>query len=144
VPLPEDLKHAAVSALNERLRQAIAADPLDLERVRGFLEEARAADVPLDRPGLAYALQKRLEAEMQRFREAPDEAALLETVARACALVREFPEEPNLRRPQNVYWEMLHAELPERRSRAEAGDEAARGWVERFVDLGRSLKIKVE
>ena len=50
----------------------------------------------------------------------------------------------NLWKVQDVYWDLLQKVAPSFRSKAEAGDEPAREWVNRFAALGEKLGFAVE
>ncbi len=119
-PVPAGLVHGAETVLNGRVRTALEAPDPDPLAVRGTLEEVRKAEIGLDGPGLAYALQHRLEQRFAEFREAAPSADDLRRLRELAGLSFELPLEPNLRRVQNQYWEMMRSILPQRRAMAES------------------------
>ncbi|HYG62638.1 MAG TPA: DUF3536 domain-containing protein [Thermoanaerobaculia bacterium] len=142
-PLPNAFRAAAELVLNSDLRRSIGEVPMDLEEIRRLLAEARSLGVELDVKGLSYELEKALEAEVERLHESPVEPGLLERVEGAVSLARSAPFQLDLWQVQNRCYEMLQAVYPDKRSEAEAGDEAGEEWVRRFRALAEELRIQV-
>src|SRR5207244_2208372 len=65
--VPDVFQNTARFALNSLLRRAMEARPLDPDRVKTLLEEARLAGVELDSTTLEFALRKRIERLSDRF-----------------------------------------------------------------------------
>jgi hypothetical protein len=45
---------------------------------------------------------------------------------------------------QNIFFEMMQTVLPEKRLRADQGEETARAWLACFASLGEKLHFRVE
>jgi hypothetical protein len=98
----------------------------------------------LEYTGLEYTLRKQIENMMKTFSENPDDLDLLKGLAVAVNLGNQMPFQLKPWAFQNIYFEMMHTVLPERRWKAEHGDAEAREWVEIFVDLGNKLSVRVD
>ncbi len=142
IPQPRALYAAAEFVLNTSLRQALAEETLDLERVRTLLGEAEMSSVPLDGPGLAYALQLTLERMGEQLRAEPADRSLIAQLDEVAGFVRSLPFEVDLWKVQNVYYHLLHTVYPEFRKKTEEGDEDARAWIDYFNALGDKLQMR--
>jgi hypothetical protein len=132
---------AAELALNEELKRAFQAEPLDIDGIRGTLYEAEGVKATLDGAGLGYTLRKTIERMMHTFLENPDDIDLLAQIEAAVEMGNSLPFEVTFWKPQNLYWEMLETVFPEFRSRAARGEEAAGEWVRLFSSLGAKLSV---
>ncbi len=143
-PLPEPLPCTADFVLNLNLKLEFESPEMSVESVRSIIKDAQTLRIALDDAGLEYTLRKRIEMLARQFREAPDDPRALERLAAAVGLGKEMPFQLNLWAVQNSYYEMMHTVLPEKRWKAEHGEEAANEWVEIFVELGRELSVRVD
>ena len=84
-------------------------------------------------------VKNKMEQMMQSLAAAPQERALMSNLEKLSELVMPLPLGLNLWKVQNTYWEMAEKTLPAFQQRAQNGDEAARGWVNRFLSLGDHL-----
>jgi hypothetical protein len=140
VPQPRAFLATAEVVINGRLRQALRADEPDLQVVRGLLESAAREGVSLDGESLGYALGRRLEELMERFRVQPDDLDRLQRTDALVALAGALPFEVKLWQVQNAYFELLGSEYP---ARLQSLDPAARVWVQRFRSLGDGLGFQL-
>jgi len=137
-PLPRAFHSAAEFILNTDLRRALSGETLDVERIKGLLEETRAWNVELDTEGLSYLLQQTLRGMMAGFVSNPDDIFLLNSLVAAVELARSTPFAVDLWKVQNLYYEMLQTTYPEYRKRTKAGRE----WLTQFASLGEKLSIR--
>ncbi|HUF12482.1 MAG TPA: DUF3536 domain-containing protein [Longimicrobiales bacterium] len=142
LPQPPEFRAAADLVLNADVRREAASDDLDPDRMLSLLGEANESDVMLDRKGIGYAMTQTLERAMARLVEDPDDIDRLERVDRLASLMKSAPFEINLWTVQNLYWDLMHSVLPDKREDA-LEHEAARDWVGRFEGLGHTLNIVV-
>jgi len=142
-PLPKSFHSAAEFILNIDLRVALSSDTLEIERIRGLLDEARIWDIDIDTEGLQYELQRTLERMMSSFMSAPEEFPLLNNLVAAVELTRSSPFVVDLGKVQNLYYQMLQTTRPEFEKRAQQGDKTAAEWLGQFVSLGQKLSIRV-
>jgi hypothetical protein len=143
-PLPLPLRASAQVVLNLDLRRAFEDPEADLAAVRRWLDDAVAWEIELDEAGLAHALRETLERLAGELEAEPAEPERLLRLHRLVELSRTLPFHVPLSGAQNAYWRLLQGEAPARRAAAEAGDEAARAWLERFDALGEALGMRVE
>ncbi len=125
--------------LNNELWRLLEGDALDLERVRSLLAECAATKVTLYNQDLAYALKTHFDRILDRFVSEFRDMDALQRVLDAAELARLLPFQINLWKPQNAYCEIMTANLPEMRRRADKGNEQAKAWVEKFLMLGEKL-----
>jgi hypothetical protein len=79
-----------------------------------------------------------------RLAEAPEESGRIEALLQAAELARDVPFEVLLWRSQNHFFNVLRARYPEVVRRADAGDDEARCWVDRFRAAGEALWVAVD
>jgi hypothetical protein len=144
VPLPKPMATAAEFALNGLLRRELAAEPMDIERIRSLLEQARAAKIDLDTTTLEFTSRTALERLLEQFAANPDQLELLDRIDALMGLVRSLPFEVVLWKPQNIWFQMRRTVFDGFAERAAAGDAEASAWVERFRRLGESLGAQVD
>lgn len=144
VPMPKPLPCTAQFVLNFNLQREFLEPGMSPETVRNMIKEAGELRLALDKAGLEYALRNTLERLTNQFSNNPDDPEVLKELLTAVSLGKEMPFELNLWIVQNTYFEMMHTVLPERRWKADHGSEPAHEWVERFVELGRKLSVKVD
>ncbi len=144
LPIPRDLQLAAERSLNTQLQQAFMAEPFDQEEVRRLLDDARDHGITLDHASLAYTLGRAMERAAGRFEAEPDDGEALDGLEAMIGLARTLPFDVRLWSVRNFYYRMAKGAMPERRTRAAEGQEAAREWVDRFLALGNLLRVRIE
>jgi alpha-amylase/alpha-mannosidase (GH57 family) len=144
LPVPRAFLIAAEYAINAELRRAFEVDSLDLARARSLMDEANKLRLQLDRAGLAFTTQQSLERLALRFRDQPDDMAMLEQLADLAASAKALPFEIDRWRVQNLYYDMVQALYHSRRDAARAGDMDAARWVTLFTTVGEQLAVAVE
>jgi hypothetical protein len=143
-PLPKAFKDAAEFILNTDLRRALTSDELDMARIENLVSNSRIWDSELDSEGHGYLLQRTLTRMMHGVFDNPDDEALLEKLTAAVDLSRGLPFPLDLGQVQTLFYRMLPTARSDRKARGEAGDEAAKGWLDRFDALGIRLKVRTE
>ena len=143
LPLPRAFTLAAEFVLNQELRTALHNPEVDLERPRALLAEAEQLEVDLDRAGLGYALKRTLEDQAERLRQDAHDMVALQRLSRAAILARTLPLDVDLWRAQNILYELMRDSYPDYAARAQAGDVAARQWLELFTGVAAQLHLAV-
>jgi hypothetical protein len=145
VPLPRAFSMAAEFALNSSLRTAFEdLENLDLARINSLLHEAKTDDIPLDAPPLEFALRRAIEWFSRQLVANPDDIELMKTLEALASMARVLPFEVNVWTVQNNYYQILQNTLPDSIRKASNGDASARQWLEHFVNLGKSLSLKLD
>src|SRR5207302_1350224 len=80
----------------------------------------------------------------EHWREQPANVEHVQTLLTGVDLGRELPFEPNLWKPQNVYFELMQAAFPALAQQAAEGNDEAELWVAHFLELGEKLGIEVK
>jgi len=138
-PLPKMVHQTAEFVLNTALRKAFNADELDIDRVQALVDSAAREKIQWDEAWLGYALTR-------RFGRMADDLALqprgdsLRRFNQAVDLVHALPFKVDLRRVQNVYYQLLQNLYP---IIAKEPDEASQLWITEFTALGQKLGVCV-
>lgn len=129
---PRILSVTADFVINANLRRELSRE-LDTDRVKALLDSARADQVTLDKPGLGFSLQVRLEQLMRQLVQSPGDMALLEKAKSAVQLAVSIGLPVNLWQAQNSYVEV-------------AASPAQHGavWEHQLAELGRLMHISPE
>lgn len=143
LPIPKIFQNAAGVALNSLLRHALEARPLDIERIRTLIDEARVAEAELDATTLEYALRKRIERISDLFDAEPLDIDNLERLDDALGLQRDLPFQLVVWSVQNKCYDVLQSTYPAVAARARLGDREALAWLEAFGSLCAKLNVRV-
>jgi len=141
---PQVLRTAGDLVINEDLRLELSRDKLDHEAIRNLIEAADLAGISLDAKTLEFALRQKLERLSKQLRQTPEDADLLQRIAAAVALTYTLPFKVNLRKVQNVQYDLVGHIYPVYKEKALAGDASAGRWVEYADALNEKLLIKAE
>ena len=144
LPVPPAFRAAAEFVLNLDLRAALGQPLPDSAAVRALLDEAKNDQVELDEAGLGFTFGRTLERLAAHLAEAPEESERLEALLRTAELSGEVPFEVLLWRSQNHFFNVLRSTYPGVAQRADAGEEEARRWVDRFRAAGEALWVAVD
>ena len=140
-PLPRSFLTAAEFILNHDLRRTVESIRPELHRIEHLLNEVATWRVPLDRPGLSYALGRTLARLMEEAQGDPDDP---EPLLLATALIdgtRAFAAHADWWKAQNVYYRLMQTAYPAKRSQPQSPLGLA--WLGAFVELGRRLNVRV-
>ena len=143
VPSPSALETVFDLVLHGDIRGAINAEPMDIERLRSLIDNARNLNGRVLDAETSFSVKNRMESLMQQLREKPEELGLMELLEKFAEVVMNLPLGLNLWKVQNLFWEMLQQVVPQFRQRAESGDTAAIEWLNRFATLGERLSFEV-
>ena len=135
-PLPKDLRAVAQVVINADLRELLALDQPEPDRVQALLADARTLGIELDQEGLAFTLKQTVERLAEALRNRPTDPVALDRLTQCVRLARDLPFEVDLRWTQNVYWELLDHGI------SKDGDPAGEA-TERFRRLGADLGFRV-
>jgi alpha-amylase/alpha-mannosidase (GH57 family) len=143
IPLPDPLFASARVALNAELRRAVSAETPEASAIRGLLEEGAGFGIPLDSAGIGFALQQKLDAIANDFREKPDDLELLRRFGEAVEMGHDLPFDVLFWGAQNIYDDLLKTVYPRYLAKSRDGDEQAADWIGRFRAIGGKLSIIV-
>jgi len=141
--IPRAFHAAAEFVLNTRLRCALGSDPWDFESVQNLVRDAEGAKVALDVPTLEYTIRGRLEKLAQALATDRANVELLKGLDAAVGMARLLPLEVNLRKIQNVCYELLQTTYRDFQPKGEAADPSANAWIDHFRALAEKLSLRV-
>jgi alpha-amylase/alpha-mannosidase (GH57 family) len=139
---PQVLRTAGELVINEDLRLEFNHDKLDHEAIRNLIEAADLAGISLDAKTLEFALRQKLERLAKKIAQTPEDIDLLERLVAAVELVYALPFDVNLRKIQNVQYDLVERFYPVYKEKAADGDTSAARWIEYTDALKEKLLIK--
>jgi len=143
-PLPKALHVAAEFVLHAELKRRFQSEEIDPEGIESLLREARGVGVAFDAEPLEFAFRRSLERTAKRLLDAPENAASLERLDAELSLLDALPFKVNLRTAQNICYDLKEARWPGMKEGAEAGNEAARAWVDLFGRVCSKLWVRID
>jgi alpha-amylase/alpha-mannosidase (GH57 family) len=141
---PRALYAAGEFYVNSQLQQAFSQGELDYKSIRNLLEEANLSGISLDADTLEFTLREQLEQIAESFKSAPENIELLEILVTGVNLVYSLPFDVNLRKAQNIHYDLGRRIYPVFRQKSADGDAQAGRWVELFDELSEKLLIRFE
>ena len=144
MPLPKAFGAVAEFALNSLLAEELQNDPLNPDRLRNLFEDAKAGHVPLDLALMEMNLRRNLERRSAELVEDPCNLELLARLETGLSLIAELPFELHLWKLQNNFWSIMQNSWADQCRSAEAGEEPAREWTERFGRVVGLLGLRMQ
>jgi hypothetical protein len=138
-PLPEALKSAIDFVLHVDIARQFEAKEPNIDKLRGFLDEAMARNINVFDDEMNYRVKNKLESMMEAAAAEPENEKLLVQIANLAGLVRTLPLNLNLWRVQDIYWDLIQCQHAEFKRRLDGGDETAKVWISCFQTLGEQL-----
>ncbi len=142
-PIPAGFRTAAEFVLDISLRRTLQEIPLDVARLAGLLEEAATWQVKLDDEGLSYLTGEALERLIWLAVAEPDRTDRLDDLLADANEIERLPFKVELRKVQNIFYDLMQREYRGRREAADAGNAEARDWLERISALAELLKMRL-
>jgi alpha-amylase/alpha-mannosidase (GH57 family) len=140
VPLPPVLHLAAEVDLNMRLRRLLDQKDFPLGPVDDLLTDARNERVTLDASTL-MSMKAAIERIADRLDHDPKDVDSIAQCQAAIALLQKFAVDVDLRRPQNLYYQMRQNVRTRFEAAAHDGSADARQWLRYFDALGETLSF---
>jgi hypothetical protein len=81
---------------------------------------------------------------MSSFGDSPDNVELLRTIERTFKMLRTIVSDMDLQTAQNVFFTISRGTYQNMKTKAAAGDQSAKKWVEYFRNLAQHLDVKIE
>jgi Domain of unknown function (DUF3536) len=143
-PPPQALEAVFEMVLHGDIRKAIEAEKPDLDRLRGLLQSAIGHNGHVLDEDISYAVKSKLERLIQDLAGQPDDINRIAAIHQFADAIMPVDLGLNLWKVQDIYWDLLQKVAPNFRSKAQAGDEGAREWLNQFAGLGERLGFAVE
>lgn len=144
IPAPRPLAIAGEFVLNGDLRDALAAEEVDVPRVRTLIAEARRDQIRLDEGPLTFAIDRSLGRMARRVADSPRDLALLERTHDLAAALADLPFEPDLEELQFAVVGIRDSMRSQMCSDSGTGLEEAKRWVQVFDALCDQVKVRVQ
>jgi len=142
-PAPKALYTAAGFVLNASLRRALEDEGFNLETIHHLLNETKLQGISLDSESLEMPLRKRIEEKAEAFHAAPHDQPLLEELEATLGILDLLPFQVNLRRAQNLCYDVLTSIYPQMREKSAHGEVDAEAWTSHFLAVCEKLSIGV-
>ncbi|RYZ75466.1 MAG: DUF3536 domain-containing protein [Proteobacteria bacterium] len=105
IPVPKVFSDISEFVQNRGLKSSLGTDaPIRISNVRGYLDEARKWQVPIDGVGVAHELEDVLEQKMDAFAADDTNFSKLLEILQLVELSEEMPSKVNLGPVQNWFW----------------------------------------
>jgi hypothetical protein len=141
IPIPRALLVAADLAINGKLRDAFESDSLDIDHIRGLLEQATSVGISIEEESLQFTIKRCIERLAGEFYVDPLTESKLDALLDAVLIIRSLPFWVDLWKAQNIYYEMLEMVLPKVNHQAGNSGSVEETWLQQFHELGRQLQI---
>ncbi len=135
LPKPPALNMAATFAMNARLRKALENDPIDALQVRAYRGLAAGDKIEVDRNTLSYIADQKMKRVMVKLNGDFRNMAFLENALLTARTLHELPFELNIWQAQNIWNDTLKLSYKQK---------VPDGWTDKFMELGRQMKICVD
>ena len=93
---------------------------------------------------LEFTLRNSLEQMAELFGEQPEDYQLLDQLTARVEFADTLPFDVNLRKIQDICFDLIERAYQPYCSKAEDGEAPARQWVQRFRQLGEKLQLRVD
>jgi alpha-amylase/alpha-mannosidase (GH57 family) len=143
MPVKRAFFSAAEVTLNSDLIKAFQEDAIDADKVQNLVQEMQKWDVSLDSVDIEFAATHKLVELMENLYSSPSNLVLLREIQKRIELLRALPININYWQPQNIYYKMAKTAYREFLSKAKAGKEYAKKWIDIFKYLGEMLFLNI-
>jgi alpha-amylase/alpha-mannosidase (GH57 family) len=148
IPLPKALAAPAEFIINEAICKIIRDERDEyshlLDHLQILSDEATRFSLQLDKPTIQFEAGKKINRLMTLFKETPENTKLLETIEATVRILMSIVTELNIQAAQNVLFDLSKKTYLEMNKKSNAGDQAAKLWIEHFTKLARYLGVRIQ
>ena len=134
MPVPTELSVPMQIALHGQLRRLLEQDEPDPCEIRRLGEEMGKVGIRIEQASLSRQAGALLNSRLERLADNPDDLPLLDYLCDYLDVFREIPLDIDLWQGQNLYFAMYRPSL----------SQLSEDTLDRFIELGRKLRIKVD
>jgi alpha-amylase/alpha-mannosidase (GH57 family) len=144
MPLPPAYMSAVQYTVNHDLQRILeSADAIDTETLGKLYDETKKWNVPLDKEGLGFAAENRIDTLMETLSLTPLNRGVINELQTSLEIMKKLGIELNLWQAQNVLFHMWRTHLPPMKAKA-LTDAAAKEWVDAFYTIADALRVRFE
>jgi alpha-amylase/alpha-mannosidase (GH57 family) len=144
MPLPLAFTTALQYTINLDLKRVLAdVDPIDTEKLDRVYAEVKKWNVPLDRDGLRYAAEKRVNRLMETLSLTPMNEDVIRELEVSLETMKKLGIDLHPWKAQNTLFDMWGKHLPPMKAKT-GKDAAAKEWVDTFYKIADELQIRLE
>lgn len=143
IPLPRQIRGLLELIFNVDLNNLLQKKSIKVQDLDKVLEEVQMWGVDLDVENLAYAVNAKVTALMEKFQKRPHEIERLQKVEQILERVKDLNVDFKLWKAKNIYFLILKELLPGMEKKASSGDTDSARWVELFKSLAGHLNIRI-
>ena len=144
MPLKRAFFSAAQVTLNSDLVRAFQEDVIEADKIQNLVQEMQKWDVTLDAVDIEFIASHRLVEMMEDLSSNPSNLVLIREIQKRIELLRALPININFWQVQNIYYKMAKKTYGEFFSKATAGKEFPKKWIEIFKYIGDLLFFNIQ
>ncbi|MEJ5293064.1 MAG: DUF3536 domain-containing protein [Candidatus Methanosuratincola sp.] len=141
--VPIALRAAAEVVLTYNIIEALRGEGTDPRIFEKLTEEALSLQIELDKGLIGLEAKRRIERELERLAEVPEDLGRMERLERLLRSVERLQLEINYWLAQNLLFKIMSRWQGYMKAREASGDSSAGRWLERQKSLAELLGIKV-
>lgn len=143
IPVPRALSMMSGYRINAELQRIFQNDGADIKKLQNLADEVKKWPLDIDRATLGFVAGIWVNAQMEKIKKSPEDAAIIENTEQALSLLSWIEIPLNLWETQNTYFSVSRLLYKYMQQKAQGGDSAASHWISAFLRLGKDLHIKV-
>ncbi len=143
IEAPKPLKYCSDFAVNARLEKILKEDEIDLKELNNVTESFQRLGVKVNKVGLSYLSEKRINAFMENLKANPHDSLLMHKTVRFLEASKKVQLKPDLWKAQNIAFRIQRSYFEEISKRSKNGDEKATVWITLFNRLFEELNIRL-
>lgn len=140
---PQPLKFCSDFTVNAKLEAIFREDDINFKELNSIVESFKRLEVQVNKVGLDYLAEQKINELMHRLRKNPDDISLMRKIAKFLEATYKVNLTPDLWQAQNTAFRIQDESYLKFAEKNVKGDEEASLWCENFNMLFRRLNIRV-
>ncbi|MCG2711990.1 MAG: DUF3536 domain-containing protein [Candidatus Omnitrophica bacterium] len=142
IPLPQVLLSTFSFIFNKDIKNALEQEDVDIKRIINLVKESKRWVLNIDKTTLGFVASKKISSLMARFKENPQDAALLKNMENLFKILRPLCLQMRIWEAQNIYFAVKKDLYDAMKGKAKQDDNLAKKWVSNFKALGGYLFVR--
>lgn len=143
IPPPSHFMDAARYVVNNDLKRLFDHDDLDLETLDKLIGEAKKWNLEIERETLGFKAAAWVSRCVERCGARPFDVKQFESLRTVLEHLQPLPLGLHHWKAQNIYFQLWRTHFETVAKRADAGDVAAKEWIDNFTALGELLHVRL-